>query len=224
MARGRGLSLDVTEIRTEEMLTNIDEMKVAIMGMAEYIQEINSNVNHVRAELGAQRHAPPKPRSPKITRGLTVDEILKREELAQKIERLFRNDNVTKVNAVKQEMASVVETNMIKMLAAILLTGPLQAQERTPEILRVSGNGNRGPNRNKILNLDPFVSFQLMRNVLNKQIDFKPIVDRLPFLIRNSETNQFILLLKALRDVRNTIFILMAGSELLCCCFNFYSA
>ena len=42
-----------------------------------------------------------------------------------------------------------------------------------------------------------------MRNVLNGNMDFKPVVDRLPFLLRSGETNQFIILLKALRDVRN---------------------
>jgi len=58
MAHGRGLALDVSGIRTEEMLTSIDQMKVAIMGMAEYVQEINANVNHVRAELGGQKQFP----------------------------------------------------------------------------------------------------------------------------------------------------------------------
>lgn len=41
-----------------------------------------------------------------------------------------------------------------------------------------------------------------MKRVLNGQMDFTPVVERLPFLIRDSETNQFILLLKTLREVR----------------------
>jgi len=172
--RRHDFPIDVSELRLNEMVTNIDEMKVAVMGMAEYIQEINKNVKDVK--LGLPHVENNGISATKKGRGLTVDEILKREELAQKLEKLFKIENTTKVEEVKEEMASMVETNFIKMLAAVLLTGPVQAQERTPAILR------------------------LMRNVLNKQVDFKPIIDRLPFLIRTSETNQFILLLKALRD------------------------
>lgn len=138
MGMGRDLAIDISDIRTKEMIANIDEMKVAIMGMAEYIQEINTNVNQVKEKMN-QTPWPIKAgrMDSNPYRGLSVDEILKREELAQKIEHLFSSDNATKLETVKQDIVTVVETNFIKMLAAVLLTAPVQAQERTPQILRV---------------------------------------------------------------------------------------
>jgi len=43
--------VDVSALRMNEMATNIDDMKVAVMGMAEYIQEINKNVQDVKTRL-----------------------------------------------------------------------------------------------------------------------------------------------------------------------------
>jgi len=114
------------------------------MGIAEFVQEINKNVKEVKYEVrliqsdSSKNNVVAQP--PRFQRWLSVDEILKREELAQKIEKLFNNENATKVDAIKQEMTTVVETNFLRMLAAILITGPVQAQEKTPEIFRVSAS------------------------------------------------------------------------------------
>jgi len=173
---GAGFTLDTSDVRLNEMASNIVDMKGAIMGIAEYMQQISKNVHLMQREV-RQLQETLTPDAPRKTRvDISVDEILRREDLAQKIEKLFRNDNWTKVDIVKDELATVIETNFLKMLSALLITGPVQAQEKTPGILR------------------------LMKTVLNGQMDFKPVVERLPFLLRDTETNQFILLLKTLRD------------------------
>jgi len=173
---GAGFTVDTSDVRLNEMASNIVDMKGAIMGIAEYMQQISKNVHLMQREV-RQLQETLTPDAPRKTRvDISVDEILRREDLAQKIEKLFRNDNGTKVDIVKDELATVIETNFLKMLSALLITGPVQAQEKTPGILR------------------------LMKTVLNGQMDFKPVVERLPFLLRDTETNQFILLLKTLRD------------------------
>jgi len=175
---GAGFTLDTSDVRMNEMASNIIDMKGAIMGIAEYMQQINNNVHLMQSEVRKLQVSLSSVDVPaKSSRvDISVDEILRREDLAKRIEALFRSDNGTKVELVKEELSTVIETNFLKMLAALLITGPVQAQEKTPGILR------------------------LMKTVLNGQMDFKPVVEQLPFLLRDTETNQFILLLKSLRD------------------------
>jgi len=186
-----GFTVDTSEIRMNEIAENVNEIKGTIMGIAEYVVEIRKSVNVMQREVGhlqttinskyrAGGNVVQLPRGNWIRSDVSVDEILRREELATKLERLFRSENITQVEALKSELTTVVENNFLRMLAALVVTGPVQVQERTPEIFRVTR--------------------KLMKTVLNGQMDFKPVVERLPFLIRDSETNQFILLLKTLRE------------------------
>jgi len=187
-----GFNVVPADVRMIEIAENVNEIKGAIMGIAEYVVEIRKSVNVMHTEVGHLQTAINSkyragnivqlPRGQWVRTGsdVSVDEILRREELAKKLERLFRSENITQVEALKEELTSVVENNFLRMLAALVVTGPVQVQERTSEIFRVTR--------------------QLMKTVLNGQMDFKPVVERLPFLIRDSETNQFILLLKTLRE------------------------
>jgi len=183
-----GFSVDPQEVRMNEIAENVSEIKGTIMGIAEYVVDIQKSVAVMHREVGhlqttlssKYRNLVQLPRGHWVRADVSVDEILRREELATKLERLFRSENITQVEALKTELTSVVENNFLRMLAALVVTGPVQVQERTPEIFRVTK--------------------QLMKTVLNGQMDFKPVVERLPFLIRDSETNQFILLLKTLRE------------------------
>jgi len=85
-------------------------------------------------------------------------------------------DQSPEVDLAKEELRRTVEKNFLRMLAAILVTGPTHTQERSDDI------------------------FKLMRSVLNGELDFTPVVQRLPLILRDSETNQFVNLLITLRE------------------------
>jgi len=185
---------DVQELRLNEMTQSIQTMSGALMGIAEYIVNIDEAVKQVRSGVGQvqltlndqehisrpKRGGNPKPifvSAAELSSSRSENErAIKNEILARKVEKLLAVQNNSVVEEAKEEMTRQIETNFLRMLAAILVTGPARTQMRTEEI------------------------FVLMRSVLNGQLDFRPVIQKLPFILRESETNQFITLLKSLRE------------------------
>jgi len=151
----------------DELTRDVRQMNGALMGMAEFVIEINQNVKALQRTFAVS--------PPRFYRKSDDEVHQSREQIARRIEKLYaRNDPV--VDKMKLEMEKRIQFNFIKMLSAILVTGPVHVQERSQDILK------------------------LMKSVLNGELDFKPVVNKLPFLIRDTETNQFVLLLKTMRD------------------------
>ncbi len=143
-----GFNVEPSDVRMNEIAQNVNEIKGTIMGIAEYVVEIRKSVNVMQQEVGQLQttingryragNLVQLPRGHWVRSDVSVDEILRREELATKLERLFRSENISQVEALKSELTTVVENNFLKMLAALVVTGPVQVQDRTPEIFRVT--------------------------------------------------------------------------------------
>lgn len=133
-----------------EIAEGVNVMKGTIMGIAEYVVEIRKNVESMQQEVGQLQQS--FNNNLKLYRGgykllrgqwirasddISVDEILRREEIASKLERLFQAENVTQVEVIKNELSKVIEMNFLRTLAALVVTGPIPVQEKTPEIFSV---------------------------------------------------------------------------------------
>jgi hypothetical protein len=185
--------VDHRDVRMNEMAQNIKTMSGALMGIAEYVIHIDEVVRHVQKGVGQVQRSVDGARLFRSERAegpekvsltpqeavliANMDKAVRNEMLAQKVEKLLAVQNNSAIEEAKDEMSKRIESNFLRMLAAILVAGPSRTQMRTDEI------------------------FKLMRTVLNGELDFRPVVEKLPFILRESETNQFISLLRSLKEV-----------------------
>jgi len=148
-----------------------------VMGLTEYVMEIRQELRTIRADISPNITAKMRPDS-YFSKPVRDPVEVRRQslELADKVERLLAMDQSPEVDLAKEELRRTVEKNFLRMLAAILVTGPTHTQEKSDDI------------------------FKLMRSVLNGELDFTPVVQRLPLILRDSETNQFVNLLITLRE------------------------
>jgi len=184
-----------------EMAQDIQSMSGALMGIAEYIvnidevvKQVNKGIGRVQISLddGVSRVLRDR-RSETVKFSETVnipvvniveetpinkdaDKAIKNELLAQKVEKLLAVQNNSVIEEAKDEISKQIEINLMRMLAAILVTGPQRTQMGTGDI------------------------FKMMKSVLNGHMDFRPVVQKLPYILRESETNQFTSILRTLRD------------------------
>ncbi|ODN00263.1 hypothetical protein Ocin01_06423 [Orchesella cincta] len=173
-------AVDTDDIQLREIADNVKRVTGAMMGLAEYVLEIKQELRSIRADLSET-----KPSNKTTARPITYyskpvrdpEEVRRQSlELADKVERLLAMEQSPQVDLAKEELKRTVEKNFLRMLAAILVTGPAHTQERSDDI------------------------FKLMRSVLNGEMDFTPVVERLPLILRDTETNQFVNLLITLRE------------------------
>lgn len=178
--------VDPKELQLNEMSKTIQEISGAVMGIAEFVVEIKNEVKSVRKEVAEQnRQQNNKINSQGSLSRNEFDQIdsedyraKKNALLADRVEKLLSVENNSQVDAAKEEMKKIMEINFIKFLSAMLVTGPMTTPEKSGDILK------------------------LMRAVLTGQVDFTPVVHKLPFIMRDSETNQIILMMQTLSEVR----------------------
>lgn len=96
--------------------------------------------------------------------------------LAEKVEQLLAKDPSPQVDLAKDELRRNVEREFIKTLAGFIV------------------NEQAGPEGEVIV-------LGVMRSVLNGELDFTPVVERLPTILRDSERNQFLNVLVTLQEV-----------------------
>lgn len=178
-------AMDPEELQLKEIAESVRRVSGAVMGLTEYVMEIRNELKTIRVDISQVKTLTSE--ANKTTRPLTYysgrpirdPEDIRRQslELADKVERLLAMDQSPEVDLAKEELRRTVEKNFLRMLAAILVTGPVHTQERSDDI------------------------FKLMRSVLNGELDFTPVVQRLPLILRDSETSQFVNLLISLREV-----------------------
>lgn len=183
-------SVDPDDVQLREISDTVRRVSGAVMGLTEYVMDIRSELRTIRSDIFIARSAnvtPPIFTNSTTSRPLSYysgkpikDPVEVRKQslvLADKVEKLLAMDQSPQVDLAKEELKRTVEKNFLRMLAAILVTGPMHTQERSDDI------------------------FKLMRSVLNGELDFTPVVQRLPLILRDSETNQFVNLLITLREV-----------------------
>lgn len=175
-------SVDPEDVQLKELTENMKRVTGAVLGLTEYVMEIRSELKSIREDLVESRSSANSTTVRPVhyySRPIRDPVEFRRQslELADKVERLLAMDQSPEVDLAKEELRRTVEKNFLRMLAAILVTGPAHTQERADDI------------------------FKLMRSVLNGELDFTPVVQRLPLILRDSETNQFVNLLIALREV-----------------------
>ncbi|CAL8079247.1 unnamed protein product [Orchesella dallaii] len=179
-------AVDPDDIQLRDIADSVKQVSGAMMGLSEYVLEIRQELKSIRADLSETRSNSSTPSNSTTMRPISYyskpvrdpEEVRRQSlELADKVERLLAMEQSPQVDLAKEELRRTVEKNFLRMLAAILVTGPAHTQERSDDI------------------------FKLMRSVLNGELDFTPVIERLPLILRDTETNQFVNLLIALREV-----------------------
>jgi len=178
---------DLTDVRLNEIKSSIQEMRAKVYDTANLVADLKSLVksavqssetdeNIIYSNNRGTRFE--KINDPFRTVNSEVEKVKQNEELAAKVEKLLTVKNNDKVEEAKEKVKEMIEKNFVRMLAAILVAGPTRTHQKSEDV------------------------FTLMKSVLNKELDFAPVVEKMPFILRETETDQFIAVLKTLREVK----------------------
>lgn len=177
-------AVDTQSLELSEMAKTIQVISGAVMATAEIAMGIKSDLKLLRGELMMGKMNMRFEGRQHPDHGISLYQfsnsnlrIRHNLNLAERIEKIFDSDNSTLVNLAKEEIEKTIRINFIRVLAAMLINGPPSTQRRKEDILR------------------------LMKSVLNGELDFKLVVEKLPFILKDSETNQFINLIQMIKEV-----------------------
>jgi len=175
-------AVDPRDYQLNEMSQNINKISGAVMGIAELVVDIKADLRLLRKEFifgkpNKKFESRIEPELAEATPLFLEDEKIRNNvALADRVEKLLAIENNLQVDLTKEEIKKTIQVNFVRVLSAMLVTGPPKTQQRKDDILK------------------------LMKSVLNGELDFGPVVEKLPFILRDSETNQFISLIKTLRE------------------------
>jgi len=172
-------SVSPKNFEEHDLAENVKQISNAVMGIAEFVVDIRSDLKDVKEVV--QKKSQRSGRSNVVEVKLDDPERIKKNfELAAKLEKFFEAESELDpqlVEKTKEELKKTMELNFVRILSAMLVSGTMKTQGKTEDILK------------------------LMRSTLNGELDFGPVVEKLPFIMRDSETKQFIHLLNVLNEV-----------------------
>jgi hypothetical protein len=176
-------SVDPKELQVNEMAQGIQQISGAVMGIAELVLEIKTDLRAVQTEIIEQRQFRSNEYVNQSSKLSESEKVTRNHALAAKLEKLFDSERDPKlVEKTKAELKERMELNFIRFLSGVLINGPVKSPERKEDIRK------------------------LMRSVVNGEMDFTPVVENLPFIMRTSGSNQLLLLLNTLKKVWNNNF------------------
>ncbi|CAG7836747.1 unnamed protein product [Allacma fusca] len=98
------------------------------------------------------------------------------EKLAVTMEKLLSFEDNPAVETARAKLEQQIEYNFLRTLSSLVAVGPARAQERNNEILK------------------------LMQLTLNGELNFKPVVNNLPALLREPATTRLKAILETIRE------------------------
>lgn len=181
-------SLNIANLEDIEISRTLQTISGAVMGTAEIALGIKSDLKLLRKEImmGKMnmrfegRHHPDSDKvdSDKVTPVQIQPPVSEMSQFLESFNNVLANVTNSGVDSELESTRKIITTNFIRILSAMLINGPPSTQRRKDDILK------------------------LMRTVLNGEINYSAVVTKLPFILKESETNQFISLIQSIKEVK----------------------